>query len=80
MSTDRAAETAEGQRTRPGRKQGATGEFTTSWKVEAQAARLEKDGAAAPSAALDMATPSAAPASQVTRGRRSRSIRTASPG
>jgi hypothetical protein len=42
MSTDRAAETAEGQRTRPGRKQGATGEFTTSWKVEAQAARLEK--------------------------------------
>jgi hypothetical protein len=34
MSTDRAAETAEGQRTRPGRKQGATGEFTTFWNVE----------------------------------------------
>jgi hypothetical protein len=30
ISTDRAAETAEGQRTRSGRKQGATGEFTTS--------------------------------------------------
>ena len=34
MSTDRATETAEGHRTRPGRKQGATGELTTFWKVK----------------------------------------------